>query len=249
MEEDIRTFLKGFSASELEKRDILQPHKRDDYWLMAKSVSPLTELMKEHGVTRLVAEERKWFLKSDGEFANPSSSQVRRGRVGELQNLSSIFDYQNKHINPYFRSRSGQEPSDDQAEEMPEIQESDDPEQIKFGLERDLQRALRISIAQLEPGLNIIDGGSERSVAAGRVDITAEDNEGRLVVIELKAGTAQLDAISQILSYMGSIDAEGRPVRGILIAHDFHDRVVYAAKAVPNLSLKAYSFQFSFEDR
>ena len=245
MEKDIRTFLKGFSASDLEKRGILQPHKRDIYLLRAGSVSPLIELMKEHDVTRLVAEERNWFLTSDGEFANPKYS-VKRGRVEEFP--KGAFDGQNKHISPYFRFH-GQEPSDEQAEELPEIQKSADPEQIKFSLERDLQRALRINIGQLEPGLKIIDDGGERSVAAGRIDITAEDDTGQLVVIELKAGTAQSDAITQVLSYMGSIDAEGRPVRGILVAHDFHERVVHAAKAVPNLSLKAYSFQFAFEDR
>ena len=245
MEQDIRTFLKRFSAAELEKRGILQPHKRDVYLLRAGSVYPLLELMKEHSVTRLVVEERNWFLTSDGEFANPKYS-VKHGQVEEFP--KGIFDYQNKHINPYFRSH-GQELLDDQAEEMPEVQKSDDPEQIKFSLERDLQRALRINIEQLEPGLKIIDSGGEMSVAAGRIDITAEDNEGKLVVVELKAGTAQSDAIAQVLSYMGSIDAEGRPVRGILVAHDFHERVVHAAKAVPNLSLKAYSFQFSFEDR
>ena len=245
MEQDIRTFLKRFSASELEKRGILHPHKRDVYLLRAGSVSRLLELMKEHGVTRLVAKERNWFLTSDGEFANPKYS-IKRGRVEEFP--KGAFDGQNKHISPYFRFH-GQEPSDDQVEEMPEIQESDDPEQIKFGLERDLQRALRINIEQLEPGLKIIDEGGERNVAAGRIDITAEDGKGQLVVIELKAGTAQSDSITQVLSYMGSIDAEGRPVRGILVAHDFHERVVHAAKAVPNLSLKAYSFQFSFEDR
>ena len=245
MEQDIRTFLKRFSASELEKRGILHPHKRDVYLLRAGSVSRLLELMKEHGVTRLVAKERNWFLTSDGEFANPKYS-IKRGRVEEFP--KGAFDGQNKHISPYFRFH-GQEPSDEQVEEMPEIQESDDPEQIKFGLERDLQRALRINIEQLEPGLKIIDDGGERNVAAGRIDITAEDGKGQLVVIELKAGTAQSDSITQVLSYMGSIDAEGRSVRGILVAHDFHERVVHAAKAVPNLSLKAYSFQFSFEDR
>ena len=245
MEQDIRTFLKRFSASELETQGILQPHKRDIYLLRAGSVSPLIKLMKEHGVTRLVAEERNWFLTSDGEFANPKYS-VKRGRVEEFP--KGAFDGQNKHISPYFRFH-GQELSDDQVEEIPEIQKSDDPEQIKFGLERDLQRALRINIEQLEPGLKIIDDGGERSVAAGRIDITAEDDTGQLVVIELKAGTAQSDAIAQVLSYMGSIDAEGRPVRGILVAHDFHERVVHAAKAVPNLSLKAYSFQFAFENR
>ena len=230
MEQDIRTFLKRFSASELRERGVL---RGDTYVLQITSVDPLIELMKEHGVTRLVAEERNWFLNSDGTFSD----------LG----WESPFAYQNTHINPYYL-QPGQEPPEDPTEALPEIQESDNPEQIKFGLERDLQRALRLNIGQLEPGLQIIDGGGEMNVAAGRIDITAEDNKGRLVVIELKAGTAQPNAVAQVLSYMGSIDA-GRPVRGILVAHDFHERVVHAAKAVPNLSLKAYSFQFSFEDR
>src|SRR5690554_2892188 len=40
-----------------------------------------------------------------------------------------------------------------------------------FGLERDLQRALRLNIQQLELGLQIIDGGKERITEAGRIDI------------------------------------------------------------------------------
>ncbi|HUQ69851.1 MAG TPA: helix-turn-helix domain-containing protein, partial [Planctomycetaceae bacterium] len=41
-----------------------------------------------------------------------------------------------------------------------------------FGLERDLQLALRTNIGQLEAGLQIIDGGKERITEAGRIDIT-----------------------------------------------------------------------------
>lgn len=119
-----------------------------------------------------------------------------------------------------------------------------------FALERDLQRTLRRNIEQLETGLSIIDGGTERTVEAGRIDITAKDGEGNLVVIELKAGTAGMDSIGQILSYMGSIEnPEGKHVRGILVAYDFDRRLVMAAKAVPNVSLKAYSVQFTFQDR
>jgi hypothetical protein len=54
-------------------------------------------------------------------------------------------------------------------------------EEITFGLERDLQIALRRNIDQLEPGLKIVDGGTERTVEAGRIDITAEDEENKLV--------------------------------------------------------------------
>lgn len=122
-------------------------------------------------------------------------------------------------------------------------------EEITFGLERDLQMALRANIAQLETGLVIVDGGKEKITEAGRIDITAKDDKGNLVIIELKAGRANPDVIAQILAYMGSVaDAEGATVRGILVAGDFHKRVVLASKAIPNLCLKKYSFQFSFCD-
>jgi RecB family endonuclease NucS len=56
-----------------------------------------------------------------------------------------------------------------------------------FGLERDLQKALRDHIEQLEPGLTIIDADKEQTVSSGRMDITARDRAGATVVIELKA--------------------------------------------------------------
>jgi RecB family endonuclease NucS len=52
-----------------------------------------------------------------------------------------------------------------------------------FGLERDLQLALRRSIEQLEPGLTVMDGDREQTVASGRIDITARDRDGTTVVI------------------------------------------------------------------
>jgi RecB family endonuclease NucS len=131
--------------------------------------------------------------------------------------------------------------------------ETEDDEQlieageITFGLERDLQAALRANIGQLEAGLKIIDGGKENANEAGRIDITAEDASGHVVVIELKAGMAAPEAVTQILAYMGTVAAqEGKPVRGILVAGDFHKKVLLASRAVSNLDLKKYSFQFKF---
>ena len=122
-------------------------------------------------------------------------------------------------------------------------------EEIKFGLERDLQSALRVNIEQLESGLQIIDDSREQSTEAGRIDITAQDSQGNIVVIELKAGTAAPEAVTQILAYMGAVSENAnKPVRGILVAGDFHKRVVFATRAVPNLELKQYTFQFSFEE-
>jgi hypothetical protein len=116
-----------------------------------------------------------------------------------------------------------------------------------FGLESDLQKALRKNIEQLESGLKIVDGGKETIVESGRIDILAEDANGMTVVIELKAGEADRKAVGQILGYMGDLMTQGKTVRGILIAGDFPSGPIAAARAVPNLQLQKYKFQFSFE--
>lgn len=117
----------------------------------------------------------------------------------------------------------------------------------KLSLERDMQEALRRNILSLDPNLQIIDDGIERSVDTGFIDITCEDNDG-LVVIELKAGKADARAVGQILGYMGDLQdtIAGKPVRGILVAHDFDARVKSAARAVKTLTLKKYSVEFKF---
>ena len=231
---DIKVFLRQFDIEDLAGRGIL---RKKNNFLQSASAKPLLELMDEHGITRLEDIERGWYLTSDGDFANPSADKLKIGKFEDLDKPGGIFDLQNNYINPFY----GQ---------IPPGSTQVGTENVSFGLERDLQNALRDNIAQLDPGLRITDGGSEKTVDAGRIDITAEDGEGNIVVIELKAGTAQSDAITQLLAYMGTIEnPDGNLVRGILVANDFAPRVAQAARAVPGISLKAYSFQFSFQER
>ena len=118
----------------------------------------------------------------------------------------------------------------------------------RISLERDMQVALRISIQDLEAGLQITDDGAERSVESGFIDITARDPAGANVVIELKAGQASQRAVAQILSYMGDIASEEpeTSVRGILVASSFDRKSIAAARMVPSLTLRAYSVRFQF---
>jgi RecB family endonuclease NucS len=142
------------------------------------------------------------------------------------------------------------EPADDNRELLdPEVGDLvDEAVETTFELQRDLQNALRGNIDQLEPGLTITDGGDERKVASGFIDITARDRSGATVVIEpKKAGVSDRDAIGQILGYMGNLMEGTQSVRGILVAGEFSPRIIAAARAVPNLSLVKYAFKFSFE--
>lgn len=132
------------------------------------------------------------------------------------------------------------------------MNESPDDRGQLVGLERDLQAALRHAIEQLEPGLEIIDDGAERSVASGFIDITARDAQGAIVVVELKTGTARQGAVAQVLSYIGDI-AEEEPdqaVRGLLVAGDFDKKAGSAARVLPShvLSLRSYRVRFEFKD-
>jgi hypothetical protein len=152
----------------------------------------------------------------------------------------------------WYRSQIKQKPA--LAEDNAELPDSgiddlvDDAVEATFGFERELQEALRRSIEQLEPGLTIIDGGNERKVDSGFIDITARDRSGTTVVIELKrAGVSDRNAIGQILGYMGDLMGDTQSVRGILVAGEFSPAIIAAAKVVPNLSLVRYTFRFSFD--
>jgi RecB family endonuclease NucS len=126
------------------------------------------------------------------------------------------------------------------------IAEAESAQNLKFGLERDMQNALRTNIDQLDASLRIVDEGKERQVAAGFIDILAEDDKGSLVVIELKAAEAPDAAVTQLLSYIGSLKGETPgSVRGILIARGFSPRIRLAASAA-DIQLVEYGFDFTF---
>jgi endonuclease len=133
----------------------------------------------------------------------------------------------------------------DEAPETP--LEPPEQQDFTFSLERDLQKALRTSIARLEEGLTIIDGGKERNVQSGRIDILARDPSGVQVVIELKAVCATRGAVGQVLSYMGDIHDDGHSqVRGIIVAPSFDGGAISAARMVSNLKLVTYAYSFAF---
>jgi len=85
-----------------------------------------------------------------------------------------------------------------------------DAVQTTFTLERDLQSALRSNIGQLEEGMKIVDGGSEKTVDSGHVDITVVDKDGSTVVIELKAGEADRKRRRADLGLYGRSAPHGR---------------------------------------
>lgn len=107
--------------------------------------------------------------------------------------------------------------------------------------EKELKRLLRAQIEKVEPGLVIDDGGREREVTTGKIDITARDANGHYVVIELKAGPCPAGAMEQVLGYSADLEEEtGLPCRAILVAADFTERQRSAAKRIHEIYLLTY---------
>ena len=172
------------------------------------------------------------YSKEDERQNRPNPSKIRfKGNI--LKNLASYRNATERYCK--FRE-----------ETLVEDEARTDDGQL-IGLERDMQAALRRSIEQLEPGMEIIDDGVEHSVSSGFIDITALDEQGRIVVIELKTGIARQKAVAQILSYMGDLaEEDDAEVRGILVAADFDNKARAAARVVPTLSLRSYRIIFKF---
>lgn len=123
------------------------------------------------------------------------------------------------------------------------------PDKQRLHLERDMQTALRGNVEALEHGLTVVDDGAERSVTSGFIDILCEDQNGAVVVVELKAGKTDSRVVAQILGYMGDLMDEDpeTQIRGIIVAHSFDRRTLSAIKAVPNLCAYTYAVEFAFE--
>lgn len=226
-----------------------KPAVASSYYSYAKRLEEaygdLDTLYEANGFQTVLAELQ--YSTKDGSEGKPDPSKM--GISGNPYNQLSNF---RTGLRTYslFREEGGEaEIVSDTAIELAGAAIKDRREGKQFEVERHLQDSLRAEIGQLESGLEIVDGGVERSVNSGFIDILARDSAGALVVVELKAGQAKREALGQITGYMGDLLAEEpeTEIRGILVAADFDKSCISAVRVIPALSLKRYRFSFMFE--
>ncbi len=137
----------------------------------------------------------------------------------------------------------------------PSMDESPAAEPHEFYLEAHLERFLIDNWARIDWGRPLRmwvgpDGrsGHQFATPVGRLDFLCEDTAtGALVVVELKRGMPSDQVVGQTARYMGWVSvhlADGRPVDGIVVAHDADDRLRYAIPSVPGVSLLLYEVTF-----
>jgi len=117
-----------------------------------------------------------------------------------------------------------------------------------FAAEAHLRDYLAQHLELIEPGLELYvdeDGvnGVEYPTAVGRIDILAVDKEEGFVAVELKVSRGPDAVAGQVLRYKNWVKrhlAEGRPVRGIIVAQHVSERVLYAIAGDPEVSAMEY---------
>ncbi len=187
-----------------------------------------------------VRESRKWFLLHNGKRYPPKHAISLANKYANGYELPASEFITDDAVN-YLRKLG--------FEVIKSTEETEEKEEGFFvSFEQDLENYIARNIEVLEEGLRLIRRQYE--VPTGRIDILAEDREGNLVVIELKAGEATESSLTQLLAYISAIQEreKGRNVRGILVAHTFPERVVHAARLIPYVKLKRYEVKFTFED-
>lgn len=138
---------------------------------------------------------------------------------------------------------------DDEESVRPSDEESSDEE---FAYESHLRDYLAHNLKVLEPGLRLYKDedipGIEYPIRGRRIDLLAVSQDGSLVVIELKVSKGHDRTIGQILTYMGWVRqdlADGKPVRGVIVAHTLSDELMTAAhEATANIQLFEYDISF-----
>jgi hypothetical protein len=171
------------------------------------------------------------------------------GRTTEAEPFATYRSHSMSVLRRYLQyriERASGEPDDlEVVEELGEALRED----ANFKVEREMQAQVRLQLGQIEEGLKVADGGAETTVATGKIDIVARDANGILVAIELKAGKCPAGALEQVLAYAHSLSVErGEPVRAMLIAGSFSDRLRAAAKRAHDVVLKTYTYSLAFAE-
>jgi hypothetical protein len=126
------------------------------------------------------------------------------------------------------------------------VEEVEEAVETSLSLQRDLENFLVGNLEQLEPGLSLFEekeklGKQFDAGPAGRIDVLCVDQHRNLEVLELKAGEADDKVCAQVLRYMGWVQenvAEGRQVRGLIVANGFSEKLKYAVRPVPTIGLR-----------
>lgn len=202
------------------------------------------------------------------EVAAELSKKARGVRKGYLLSVLEDHGLLDTFINEFWpkaRSKDGEavvkryrllkEQNEMLVGDTEEENEEDDTSEVLF----ELEYQLRDFIAHNLNGIRVegrklslyVDSsgrkGIEYPTAVGPIDILAIDDAHNFYAFELKRARSPDHAIGQLARYMGWLQelSQGkRRVYGVIVAKEISDKLRYAVRVVPNVSLFEYEVAF-----
>ena len=226
------------------------------------SILPAYAFGAAHGLDKEVNEIRDMVIEWDSSY----TTSLRKGYIVELFEKHGIFDeFRDKHW-PLGVTSAGEK----ERQRLVRIKErytaflagsapvdcpEDEAEELLFPLESHLRDFIAANIGSIKvqgSSLHLyVDSvgrnGVEYPSGVGPIDVLAEDQNGNLVVFELKLSKGPDRAVGQALRYMGWVAkhlAQGKKVSGVIVAHEIDEKLKYAVDAVPNITVFEYAVRF-----
>lgn len=158
-----------------------------------------------------------------------------------------------------FRGESKLDIKSDNPRTNPLVAEvdEDDIEYIEsstnFSYEKDLKTSMVSQIKELFPKYKLYgdnNEGVEYLIGSKRIDILLEKDDGSLLAIELKSGTANYKVFGQLSMYLGLLMDEfpEKEIKGCIVAGKIDDTLKSATKTTQLISLKTYKMRLELQD-
>jgi len=116
-------------------------------------------------------------------------------------------------------------------------------EESNFTYERDLQDSLVRQINKIFPEYSLFKDGVEYYIDGKRIDVLLENkSKNELLVIELKAGLAKKEVLSQLLEYMGKLKKKftEKTINGLIISGEIDESLKDACIPLQNIKIMRY---------
>ena len=122
-----------------------------------------------------------------------------------------------------------------------------------FSYERDLKNSMINQITELFPKYKIFgenNEGVEYLVDGKRIDILLEKNDGSLLAVELKSGTANYKVFAQISLYLGLLMDRfpEKEIKGCIVAGEIDNTLKIATKTNKSIKLKTYKMKLELQN-
>ena len=170
-----------------------------------------------------------------------------------IKSLKPVLNFLD--VDHFLHIVSAEEEGIEAVKAVAEEQISDERAKMEFAMEKYLEEFIEANFERISFGMDLElyqdeeSSGRQYPTAIGNIDLLARHKKTKeFVVIELKKGRSSDAVVGQILRYMGwvkeNLATDQETVRGIIIVKEKDEKIEYAIKMIPNISLFIYNVSF-----